>query len=76
MKRIKKPIVKDEIVAIEITAEEFAEIAAHECAETMKSVPDDDFQFALMMSIAFADFSARLMHRLFDEPSDECKVEG
>lgn len=80
MKRIKKPVVrevKDEILAVEITADEFAEIAAQECSNALSEHADDDFGFALLMSIAFADFSARLMTRLFDDESeDKPEAEG
>lgn len=80
MKRIKKPVVKevqDEILAIEITEDEFADIAAQECAKALAEHDDGDFGFALLMSIAFADFSARLMHRLFDDESeDKAEAEG
>ena len=75
MKRIKKPVVREEITTIEITADEFAEIAAQECAEMLKSAPHEDMHFAVLLSLSFAEFSANLMHRLFDE-TDEEEAEG
>jgi hypothetical protein len=74
MKRIKKSVpvpVTEEVVAVEITADEFAEIAAHECAKALADAPVEDMHFAIMLSLAFADFSANLMHRLFDDPEEE-----
>lgn len=75
MKRIKKPVVKEEVITVEITHDEFADICARLCAELMMDAPDNgmDMGAALAMSLALADFSAILMHRLFD---DEEETEG
>lgn len=77
MKRIKKPVVKEEITAVEITADEFADIAARECAEFLNSAPTEDMHHAVMMSLLLAEFSANLMHRLFDVEDDgKAEAEG
>ena len=70
MKRTKKPVVKEEIVSVELTADEFAEIAAQECANALAVADEEDMHFAITLSLAFAEFSARLMHRIFDEPEE------
>ena len=75
MKRTKKPVIKEEIVSVEMTADEFAEIAAQECANALAVADDDDMGFAITLSMAFAEFSARLMHRIFDD-IDGCEAEG
>ena len=74
MKRTKKPVVKEEIISVEMTADEFAEIAAQECANALADAGEEDMGFGIMLSLAFAEFSARLMHRIFDDP-EECKAE-
>lgn len=80
MKRTKKPVVKEEVVSVEITQEEFAEIAARECAKALQDACDCDegnIEFAITLSLAFAEFSANLMHRIFDEPEEsEEEAEG
>lgn len=76
MKRTKKPVVKEEIVSVELTADEFAYIAAQECANTMRDFHSDDSEFAVMLAFSFAEFSARLMHRIFDETETESEAEG
>ena len=76
MKRTKKPVVKEEVVSVEITADEFAELAARECASVLHQVDADEMDFAIHLSMAFAEFSANLMHRIFDEPEESEKAEG
>lgn len=79
MKRTKKPVIKEEVVSIEITIDEFAEIATRTCAELMIEAPDNgmDIDAALAMSLALADFSAILMHKLFDDEEEtEEEAEG
>lgn len=81
MKRTKKPVIKEEVVSIEITIDEFAEIATRTCAELMIEAPDNgmdiDAALAMSLALALADFSAILMHKLFDDEEEtEEEAEG
>lgn len=73
MEKVKK-VISEEVVAVNITEEEFAQLAAEECTKVlMDSMSDDDdpVGFSLYMSMTCAKYAAHLMDRIFHNDEKE-----
>lgn len=66
MEKIKK-VVREEVEAVQITKEEFIEVASKGCAKLFKALMEDDFDGAMFVSETCAKFSAYLVGEIFDE---------
>lgn len=80
MKKIKE-VIKEEVVAVQITADEFAKVSAKVCADMYMQLADDaeteeDVELAILLPMTCAKFAAQMMAKIFvdtDEESEEKK---
>ena len=71
MKKIKTTV--EEVVAVQITEEEFAELAAEECKKMFLELSHTGEQSVVdvLLPMICAKFSGRLMARIFADNNDE-----
>lgn len=75
MKKIVNTVVKEEkkVVAVQITEEEFAELASRECANMFLEMSHEGEQSIVdvLLPMICAKFSAHLMARIFADNNEE-----
>ena len=71
MKKIKTTV--EEVVAVQITEEEFAELAAEECTKMFleMSQTGEPSSLNVLLPMTCAKFAAHLLVRLFEENNEE-----
>lgn len=72
MERIKK-IVKEEVVAVQITKEEFVKIASEECKEMFLELSStgEPSEMDILYPMACAEFAGHLAAKIFHTTDDE-----
>ena len=73
IKKVKEVVKKHETVAVEITLEEFVELASQECTnmfDELVSTGEPDVM-DILLPIVCSKFTARLADRIFADDNDE-----
>lgn len=70
---VEKTVVQEDVIAVQITKDEFATLAAKECAKIVADAPEENFVLAMLIGTVLADFCALLAHRMFDDVEEEAE---